>query len=67
MARFATRGAARGAKKAGKYKRVRRKVCMFCVDRVEFIDYKAMQRFAHFQPMTLTRIPRFDQEALEPA
>ena len=35
--------------------------------RVEFIDYKALQRFAHFQPMTLMRIPRFDQEALEPA
>lgn len=35
--------------------------------RVEFIDFKALQRFAHFQPMTLTRIPRFDLDALEPA
>lgn len=35
--------------------------------RVEFIDYEALQRFAHFQPVTLTRIPRFDRELLEPA
>ena len=48
MPRMPTRGAARGAKKASKYKRVRRKVCMFCVDRIEFIDYKNATRLRKF-------------------
>lgn len=28
----------------GKYRRARRKVCSFCVDKVTFIDYKALSR-----------------------
>jgi len=34
--------------KAGKYKRVRRKVCNFCVDHVEEVDYKNATRLRKF-------------------
>jgi small subunit ribosomal protein S18 len=33
-------GRSGGGSGGGKYKRPRRKVCAFCVDKVEFIDYK---------------------------
>jgi small subunit ribosomal protein S18 len=38
----------RPPKKTSKYKRVRRKVCTFCVDRIEFIDYKNATRLRKF-------------------
>ena len=31
-----------------KYKRPRRKVCAFCVDKVEWIDYKSANRLRRF-------------------
>lgn len=36
------------AKKASKYKRVKRKVCNFCVDQVEGIDYKNVTKLRKF-------------------
>ena len=36
------------SKKAGKYKRVRRKVCNFCVEKVEDVDYKNTTRLRKF-------------------
>jgi len=35
-------------KKQNRYRRVRRKVCNFCVDRLDDIDYKAHQRLRRF-------------------
>jgi small subunit ribosomal protein S18 len=35
-------------KKAGKYKRVKRKVCNFCVERTEDVDYKNATRLRKF-------------------
>ena len=35
-------------KKPSKYKRVRRKVCTFCVDHIDFIDYKNATRLRKF-------------------
>jgi small subunit ribosomal protein S18 len=29
-----------GSRPAGRYRRTRRKVCGFCVDKIEFVDYK---------------------------
>jgi small subunit ribosomal protein S18 len=34
--------------KAGKYKRVRRKVCNFCVDHIDDVDYKNATRLRKF-------------------
>lgn len=31
-----------------KFRRVRRKVCTFCVDKIEFIDYKSVNRLRRF-------------------
>jgi len=31
-----------------KYRRMRRKVCAFCVDKVEYIDYKSANRMRRF-------------------
>jgi len=31
-----------------KYRRARRKVCAFCVDKVEYIDYKSVNRLRRF-------------------
>lgn len=31
-----------------KYRKMRRKVCGFCVDKVEFIDYKSVNRLRRF-------------------
>lgn len=33
---------------AGKYRRPRRKVCQFCVDKVDFIDYKNVVRLRKY-------------------
>jgi len=38
----------RPPKKPSKYKRVRRKVCTFCVDHIAFIDYKNATRLRKF-------------------
>ena len=35
-------------KKPGRYRRVRRKVCAFCVEKTEDIDYKQHQRLRKF-------------------
>lgn len=35
-------------KKTNRYRRVRRKVCNFCVDRLDDIDYKNHQRLRRF-------------------
>ena len=32
----------------GRFRRTRRKPCMFCVDHIEHIDYKAFQRLRKF-------------------
>ena len=37
-----------GGGKASKYKKVRRKVCGFCVDKIDFIDYKNVSRLRRF-------------------
>jgi small subunit ribosomal protein S18 len=42
------RGRTKKTGKAGKYKRVKRKVCNFCVDRIEDIDYKNATRLRKF-------------------
>lgn len=36
------------AKKASKYKRVKRKVCGFCVERIDEVDYKNATRLRKF-------------------
>ena len=41
------RGESRGGG-GGKMRRARRKVCNFCMDKVEFIDYKDIQRLKRF-------------------
>jgi small subunit ribosomal protein S18 len=38
----------RTTKKTNKYKRVRRKVCNFCVEKVEDVDYKNTTRLRKF-------------------
>ncbi|MBI3911567.1 MAG: 30S ribosomal protein S18 [Armatimonadetes bacterium] len=35
-------------RKPGRYRRVRRKICAFCVEKVDDIDYKAFQRLRRF-------------------
>jgi len=35
-------------KKPSKFRRPRRKVCAFCVDKIEFIDYKQVGRLRRF-------------------
>jgi len=35
-------------KKAGKYRRPKRKVCAFCVEKTEMIDYKNVTRLRRF-------------------
>ncbi len=43
------RGPARGAGgQPSKYRRMRRKVCAFCVDKVDYIDYKSTSRLRRF-------------------
>lgn len=37
-----------GGRRGGRFRRSRRKVCAFCVDRVERIDYKDHQRLREF-------------------
>jgi len=31
-----------------KYRKMRRKVCAFCVDKIEYIDYKSVNRLRRF-------------------
>ncbi len=38
----------RTTKKTNKYKRVRRKVCNFCVEKIEDVDYKNTTRLRKF-------------------
>lgn len=42
------RGPQRGGAQPSKYRRMRRKVCAFCVDKVEYIDYKSSSRLRRF-------------------
>ena len=46
------RGGGRSARKPtggpSKYRRVRRKVCMFCADKIESVDYKNPMRLRKF-------------------
>lgn len=35
-------------KRPGKFRRPRRKVCAFCVDKITFIDYKNVSRLRRF-------------------
>ncbi|MCX8052210.1 MAG: 30S ribosomal protein S18 [Armatimonadetes bacterium] len=35
-------------KQPSKYRKVRRKVCAFCVDKIEYIDYKNVNRLRKF-------------------
>ncbi len=37
-----------GGGQPSKYRRMRRKVCAFCVDKVEYIDYKSTNRLRRF-------------------
>jgi small subunit ribosomal protein S18 len=39
---------AKKSSKSGKYKRVRRKVCNFCVEKIEDVDYKNTTRLRKF-------------------
>jgi len=45
-------------KKKDKRRSFRRKVCRFCADKVEFIDYKDWQRLRHFTTERGKIIPR---------
>ncbi len=46
--RMQSRGGRGGPKKTNRYRRLRRKVCAFCVERAEDIDYKGHQRLRRF-------------------
>jgi len=35
-------------RKPGRYRRMRRKVCGFCVDKIEFIDYKNVAKLRRY-------------------
>lgn len=35
-------------RKPGKYKRVRRKICGFCVDKIETVDYKNIMKLRKY-------------------
>lgn len=37
-----------GAARPLKFRKMRRKVCAFCVDKIEFIDYKNVSRIRRF-------------------
>lgn len=37
-----------GAGKPSKYRKMRRKVCGFCVDKIDYIDYKSANRLRRF-------------------
>jgi len=36
------------AKKTVKYRRRKRKFCVFCKDKIDYIDYKDVERLSHF-------------------
>lgn len=42
------RGPQRSGNQPTRYRRMRRKVCAFCVDKVEYIDYKSTNRLRRF-------------------
>ncbi len=48
LSRSGGRAGARGKAKTNRYRRVRRKVCGFCVERTDDIDYKNHQRLRRF-------------------
>ena len=52
MATQQRRGGGRSGGRSGgrpsRYRRMRRKVCSFCVDKVDFIDYKNVSRMRRF-------------------
>ena len=35
-------------RKPGKFRRVRRKVCAFCADKIDYVDYKQVSRLRRF-------------------
>ena len=35
-------------RKPGKFRRVRRRVCAFCADKIDYIDYKQVSRLRRF-------------------
>jgi small subunit ribosomal protein S18 len=39
---------ARMARKPGRFRKGRRKVCAFCVDKIDYIDYKQISRLRRF-------------------
>lgn len=41
-------GGRTAGKKPGRYRKTRRKVCTFCVDKIDFIDYKNAGRLRKF-------------------
>ncbi len=52
-------GAARGGKEAGKrYFFRRRKVCKFCADKIDYIDYKDVKLLSAFVPERGKVLPR---------
>jgi small subunit ribosomal protein S18 len=54
------RGNARGGEKGGPRRSMfrRRKVCKFCTDKIEYIDYKDMKMLQPFIPERAKIIPR---------
>jgi len=52
------RGGRGAVKKQNRYRRVRRKVCNFCVERINEIDYKMHQRLRRFVSDRGKIIPR---------
>lgn len=52
------RGAAAANKKQNRYRRVRRKVCAFCAEHTDDIDYKMHQRLRRFVTDRGKIIPR---------
>ncbi|BCW98075.1 MAG: 30S ribosomal protein S18 [Armatimonadota bacterium] len=45
-------------KRSGRYRRGRRKVCSFCVDAIEIIDYKNVSRLRRFLTERGKIVPR---------
>ena len=55
----AGRGAAAGAKEQGKrYFFRRRKVCKFCADKIDYVDYKDVKLISQFVPERGKILPR---------
>ena len=48
----------RDARKGGKMRRARKKVCIFCVDKAEFIDYKDVAKLRRYITERAKILPR---------